>query len=229
MEDTPVEEQIQNQVIMPLQEYGPLQQHEVCTICNELLRNNTPLIETLCNHSFHTNCFMFETEDDFHCPRCHVCLFGPNHIRVHREKRDQIKKDERTTEIQEKFLLNRALSNDFKLIKKEIRKLSGFYSKYKKFYRNTDRTYKTETEFFVKMIKQKKKEFSSQLRQSAEFKEYVKQKRRTNRLLNQFEEEYEITFRELTRVPDLKLKRFWYYNRLLYFGYNSAYLRRIRI
>lgn len=229
MDDTPV---IENTT----QEEAPVTQPLTvpqCGICNTPLQNLTPLVETLCNHRFHTLCFMVETEHDFHCPQCNVCLLGPNHIHIHREnrrtQRDERRREERIVSIQKQFIENKTLAKDFKLVKKEIRKLSGFESKYKRFFRSVNQTYMTETDFFVKMIKQKKKENQSKLAQSEEYKEYKKQRRRVGRLLSQFEEEYDVTLRELTRVPDLKLKSYWYYNRLLYLRYGLRYLRRHRL
>lgn len=206
---------------------------DACSLCNQTLQNYTPILETLCHHKFHTACFMVEIENDFHCPQCAMCLLGPNHIDVHRQNhrttRDERKREERIQKIQAEFLQNPTLQTDFKVVKKEIRTLSGFEKKYKKFFRTVNRNYQTETEFFVKMIKQKKKEHTSQLRNSSDFKNYLKQRRRTVRLLNQFEEEYDVTWRDLTRVPDLKLKNYWYYNRMIHLRYGLRYLHRLRL
>ena len=221
--------QEQPEIVTPTQGAEQLQ----CGICNTVLENDTPLTETLCRHRFHTQCFMVEIEHDFHCPQCNVCLLGPNHIHIHREnrrtQRDERRREERISFIQNQFITNETLPKDFKIIKKEFRKLASVETKYKKFYRTTNRTYQTETEFFVKMAKQKKKEYTNQLKTCAEYKEYAKQRRRVNRIVSQFEEQYDMTLRELTKVPDLKLKNYWYYNRMLYLRYSLGYLRRIRI
>ena len=111
IEETPVGE---NQIVTPPQ---PVEEIINCNLCRLPLHNETPILETLCHHKFHTACFMIETEHDFHCPLCRICLLGPNHIQIHREQRDQRRRDERIAEIQSQFVENKVLVKDFKLIK----------------------------------------------------------------------------------------------------------------
>lgn len=197
-----------------------------CLQCHLPLEQTTPQLETLCHHKFHTQCFMIETEHRFSCPFCGTCLLGPDHDNLHRVEEERTI-HRRREKVEKVFLENETVGSDYKLLKKELNKLSSSFTKAEKTIKSKKREFQNEIKFFHDEIVKRKKESIKTIRNSVEFKEFQKQRRKTDRIVTEFENAYDLTMKDLARVPALKLKNTWRYRRALL--YSLSYSRRFRV
>ena len=197
-----------------------------CLLCHEPFQETIPQVETLCHHKFHTRCFMMEAEYRFSCPTCGNCLLGPDHANLHRRD-DERTINRKREKVEKLFMENETVVTDFKLLKRELRKLSSSFGKARKTIKSKQREFKNEIKFFQNQIIERKKNSMKSLRDSQEYKEYLKQRRKTERIVTDFENMYDVTMKDLGRVPDLKLQNTWRYRRALL--YSLSYSRRFRV
>lgn len=205
--------------------------NNVCPLCNKYIENNQPKTDLMCNHTYHTSCFLTELWlNDYlqnECKVCHEHIFSQQRRIDAQEIRDQ-RREVKNKERLEKFQTNKAAVGDLKLIKKQIRITKKARTNLQRFMITQKREHKEESEQLSKLLKDMVKKRKKNVITSDTYKEWKKEKMRLLRYIYVFNRKYPtMEYSRLAEIPQLKMPSRWGLNNIVRF-YSHRFYRYFR-
>ena len=169
------------------------QTETICPHCNEAIQQNQPKAEAPCHQFFHTACYVYlRSRRNGHLDNCEQCfeLFYPNEDVT---EDDNASDDTMTPRLRirnhydsnEKFrTLVHNLAKQKTLVSKSITKVTHFSKEKKNEVRNQLLTMKNQLQGLIEGKQ-------TELRESQEYNDYIKVKRRYDGLVNQLQRNYD--------------------------------------
>lgn len=190
----------------------------ICSLCNDLLDNSRPEATLLCNHSFHTRCYLLMAMSFRHggdsCPVCNAQVYTEEMraiANVQRTENFEIYK----TKIYTECSGNPEFMEDFKKLKKDAAIANKKLSTYTICAARMRREFREETSALIGLVNQIKFNYIRKLRNSPEYKGLKMVKRKIRQSIQRFERKHtQYPLYELSRIRQLKgsaIKSLWRY------------------
>lgn len=179
-----------------------------CTLCQHPIDLAQKKTELLCNHTFHTQCFLiYVTRSPLQCNICrhHLITEEVEDIaRVQHRQREQ----ERKQEIYAELMAIPGFTDDLKKVKKQVARVRKAKSGFLKLGRVSQIEFMTETFAMRGILQRMIAERKRKLMESDEIKKMTHENRVYSRILREFNTKYTPhTLNEVTSIPQFKLNR----------------------
>ena len=184
----------------------------LCTLCTQTLNLVDKKVELLCNHTFHTQCFIVYTSHHaVECPVCRVNLFT-DEIHELGNVRYRVDREEREKKIYKELTETPGFVDNLKVFRKQLMCTKKAYANFKKIGTLARRGFRTETAALRAILQSMRKTGIKKLRDSSELKELRRQNKALTRATRVFQEKYTMyTINEISRIPQFKLVMKHYY------------------
>jgi hypothetical protein len=192
------------------------QNQQQCSLCQLNLENTIPQMTLLCNHTFHTNCFLHDWHglyggwEDNRCPTCREQIIVINRDEAREQRRqkkaaDDLKMYTRFTEI------DGAIA-DLKFMKKQYRILRIKKSVFLRLARSKKRLFREEAGPVNQILQDIRTKYKKQIHESVQQKELHVARRNFTTYMNRFNRKYtadNVSFADACGVSQLNLPTWW--------------------
>jgi hypothetical protein len=174
--------------------------HPICFFCN--IADATPKMELACQHRVHTACFLTRLHnEELECPECAQVIYTFFEPHNHQEQ-------EETNEITKLYNEDAQFRTNILAYVKSLREVSKSDNQMKKLIKQRKTLYTDEIQTIKNRLKEIQKYEIKRVKMSEQYKTYLKNRRRSDYLLNHIHPTKVFPARKLRRVlkgkPKLK-------------------------